>query len=185
MNRLLFVTGCALLSAGCAGHSLSPVPSVSLEADSEPKSPAIAVSGAVQSSPAGLRLATVASSVDDPYLVKLAPLTVERREVEYDIHLSPATGKADEIRVSWVSPARYKMGFHVGDRLMTLDGKPVADVPLADLRRILQGELKPGESHPVTFTGVRHQGSKQVPVSYAGGIWEPNRPDASVVTPPP
>ena len=168
--------------AGCQSHSLPVFQGIDGTA---PQIPATSATSGVLPKLGRFPSAPDLSSIDDPNLVRLPPLKVERRAVEYRISYSDRTYRAQDIIVSWVSPARHQMDFRIGDRLVSIDGKPVSEVPVAELRHILEDALRPGESHPVSFTGVRRQGLRQVTIAYAGGIWEPDSPAPSAGSPRP
>ncbi len=182
MIRPRFIAAAALLVAGCQSHSLPALQEIDFTA---PQMPATSVTNGALPKLGKLPSAPDLSSIEDPNLVRLPPLKVERREVEYRVSYSEETHRAQEVVINWVSPTRYKMGFRIGDRLVSIDGRPVSDVPAAELRHILEDALRPGESHPVSFTGVRRQGLSQVTIAYAGGIWEPDSPAPAARSPRP
>jgi carboxyl-terminal processing protease len=68
--------------------------------------------------------------------------------------LNQGDGGFDVASVAQGSPADHA-GLQVGDRVVAVDGMPVAEIPLADVRALLRGA--PGTQHVLTVAhaGVR------------------------------
>jgi hypothetical protein len=74
---------------------------------------------------------------------------------DFDVRYDDDTNRVQEVKLAWVSPAAVKDGLRVGDRLISIDGKPVIEFVLRDALELIKRELKPGESRIIVFTGTR------------------------------
>ena len=57
--------------------------------------------------------------------------------------------------VKWVNSASHRLGLRIGDRMTTVDGKPLTDFALEEFLAAVIHKLEAGESQTLQFEGRR------------------------------
>ena len=65
------------------------------------------------------------------------------------------SGKMVEAKVTWVAPKIKKLGVRIGDRLTTVDGKPLVDWSRSDFDSYMDAGLSEEKSAVFVFVGSR------------------------------
>jgi len=106
----------------------------------------------------------------------------ERGHFEFAIEYDDETNRVQKAKITWVSPAAYKSSLRVGDRVVSIDGKPIGEFLHDDAFHALRGKVKPGEVRTIVFTRIGL--FKRINVTYT--INGPNKapePTTMAVTP--
>lgn len=93
----------------------------------------------------------------DNETVILDPVEVSARrpDIEFTVRYDKRSTKVQRVRVKWVSSGAHMRGLRVGDRMTTIDGKPINDFILEEFLTAVKRELKAGESQTLLFEGRR------------------------------
>jgi hypothetical protein len=97
-----------------------------------------------------------AASVQQSDVVPMQRFEVKqaRGYFDYDIRYDDATERVQEVKITWVSPAAHKNSVRVSDRLVSIDGTSVTELPYRDFLERMKRELKADDSRVLVFTRV-------------------------------